>query len=201
MGVLAAYGNAPGRAEAAPERWPSPAGLALEPDGATLVAFAHPRCPCTRASLRELERLAAESANRLRGTVLFYRPASAPAGWERTDLWELAERIPGVRAATDVDGALARSFGAETSGHVVVYDAAGDLAFQGGVTAARGHEGGNRGRDAIRHLLRNGRALEAETPVFGCPLVAAPIEGARGDDAAAPPKTCAGELCIEEEDA
>ena len=167
---LLVYGNTPGRAGAAPARWPALAGLALVDAHPTLVMLAHPRCPCTRASLRELERLVAETNGGLRGYVLFTRPDGAPEGWERTDLWRTAEAIPGLCTAVDPDGAIARRLGAHTSGQVLVYDRTGELVFQGGLTAARGHEGASRGRDAIRRLVETGTPTEPETAVFGCPL-------------------------------
>jgi hypothetical protein len=70
----------------------------------------------------------------------------------------------------DPGGAIARRLGAHTSGQVLVYGRAGELVFQGGLTAARGHEGANRGRDAIRRLVETGAPTEPETAVFGCPL-------------------------------
>jgi hypothetical protein len=140
----------------------------------TLVMFAHPRCPCTRASLGELERLVAEVGGALRVHVLFHRPPDAEEGWERTDLWSRAERLPNARVAADAGGALARTFGAQTSGHVVVYDPSGRLAFSGGITMARAHEGYSRGRAAVVRLALEGTTSEPCTPVFGCALARPP---------------------------
>jgi hypothetical protein len=170
MAGLLVYSNAPGRAGTAPERWPSSGSLRLDPENPTLLMFAHPRCPCTRSSLHELDRLVAQVGERISSTVLFYRPAEAEEGWEHTDLWRLAEGIPGAIAMPDPDGEIAAAFGAETSGHVVVYDTSGRLVFSGGITAARAHEGDSRGRDSIRQLVSEGEALEPTAPVFGCPI-------------------------------
>jgi hypothetical protein len=58
----------------------------------------------------------------------------------------------------------------ETSGAVVLYDAAGKLAFRGGITAARGHEGDSFGRQRIMALLNGAHADRADAPIFGCAL-------------------------------
>jgi hypothetical protein len=184
LGGLLVYGNTPGAPAASPEAWPAdPAGAELETDHPTLIMFAHPRCPCTRSSLHELERLVAQVGGRIRGRILFQRPSDAEEGWERTELWRIAEAIPGFRAEVDPDGRAARAFGAETSGHVVVYDPDGRLIFSGGVTAARAHEGDNRGRDAIRHWATTGEVTESRTRVFGCALRDAGEDGEAAEDA------------------
>ena len=110
---------------------------------------------------------------RLDARILFYKPADAPPGWELTDSWRDAERIPGVRVAVDPDGAEAARFGVETSGHALLYDPAGQLLFSGGLTAARGHAGDNPGRSAVVALVMGGTPEVRRTSVFGCPLSAA----------------------------
>jgi hypothetical protein len=91
-------------------------------------------------------------------------------GWEKSDTWRKAAAIPGVAVAPDDDGVEARRFGATASGHTVVYDRAGHLLFQGGITSARGHEGGNVGRDRILSLVTRGSADRRDSPTFGCEL-------------------------------
>jgi hypothetical protein len=141
----------------------------------TLVILAHPRCPCTRASLEELAILLARSPRRVAVQIHFYRPQEAAAGWERTDLWRTAAAIPGVQVRCDVAGKQARRFGALTSGHSLLYDGEGRLRFSGGITGGRGHAGDNPGRESVLALLDgrwDARHAVATRPVFGCPLVA-----------------------------
>jgi hypothetical protein len=72
----------------------------------------------------------------------------------------------------DTNAKEAQRFGARTSGEVALYDDAGRLAFRGGITAARGHEGDSTGRDAILRWL-NHLPADKCSPTFGCPLLAA----------------------------
>ena len=169
--TLFKYANTPGSATAAPRRWPHPPDLALDAEHHTLLLFAHPRCPCTRATIAELDRVMAASAGRLAVTVLFYTDDAFGTGWERSQLWEHAARIPGVRVERDPGGALAASFAARTSGAVVVYSPDGRLRFCGGITASRGHEGDNAGSDAILSLANGRDPVTETTPVYGCGLV------------------------------
>ena len=80
-------------------------------------------------------------------------PSGAPDGWADSDIARDAAAIPGVLTFRDEDGDEARRFGAATSGHVMLYDAAGRLHFSGGITPARGHEGDSLGRDAVIDLI------------------------------------------------
>ncbi len=164
------HDTTPGRMAAAPSEWPAASALARVPDRATLVLFAHPRCPCTRAGLSELARLMARCPDRATVYVLFYKPGNRPADWEKTDSYYRAAAIPGVHALCDPDGIEARRFHAFTSGQALLYDANGRLAFNGGITATRGHEGDNAGLSALIALLTGQTPERTRTPVFGCAL-------------------------------
>jgi hypothetical protein len=104
--------------------------------------------------------------------VLFVKPQGFSDEWVQSDLWASAAAIPGVTPVMDDGGAEAGLFHAETSGQTVLYDAAGNLLFRGGITSARGHAGDNAGRTAIVSLLTSEESEERDTPVFGCPLFA-----------------------------
>ena len=174
MAWMMAFDATPGAPGDPPTRWPGEARLARAAAGYTLVMAAHPRCPCTRASLEELAIVMAESKGRLTAQVLFFAPEDAtsaagdPAWWD-TDLWRRAATIPAVTPVIDRGGRLRAIFGAETSGSVAVYDASGRLRFHGGVTSARGRTGPNDGRLSLISLIETGQAADM-TPVYGCPL-------------------------------
>lgn len=170
MAVVLAYASASGAPATAPPRFPAETAVPRPAARALLVLFLHPRCPCSRATVSELAVLMARERASLDAVVLVLRPAGVDPGWERTDLWTAAERIPGVRVLVDEEGREARRFGARTSGQVLVYDANGTLVFSGGITAARGHEGDNAGRDDIQSLVETGRASGSHTQVYGCRL-------------------------------
>ena len=85
--VLMRYKSTPGEAHRPPAQWPRESRLQrASGQRATLVLFAHPECPCTRASVTELARLV----------------AGARTGWPPVS-------SSFVRAAPPTDGTL-RSF-------------------------------------------------------------------------------------------
>jgi hypothetical protein len=171
--VLLNFENAPGHAGQTPPQWPSGTPITLDSGRSTLLMFVHPRCPCTRASIGELNRLLARGEDRIAARVLFLKPASLPDEWTQTDSWRQAAAIRGVSVLADLDGALARRFGAETSGYVVLFDTKGRLLFQGGITAGRGHSGDNPGASLILASLAGHGPNLKQTPVYGCSLVEA----------------------------
>lgn len=170
LALLWAHDNAPGRAAAPPSLWPPESRVQLATDRATLIMLAHPHCPCTRASIGELDRLMAQAQGRVTAYVLLVKPAGAYDDWEKTDLLPDAATIPGVSVVIDEGGVEAHRFHALTSGQTVLYDTEGRLLFSGGITGSRGHSGDNAGRSAIVSLLNTGEAERAEALVFGCPL-------------------------------
>jgi hypothetical protein len=169
--VVLNYQAASGPSGVSPQRWPSGTAVPLDQHRDTLLMFAHPRCPCTRASIEELNRLLARSHGAPAARVLFYRPGNFPRDWASGDLWRGAAAIPGVSVQEDLDGALARRFGAETSGYVLLYDHHGQLLFKGGITGSRGHAGDNAGEDAILALLNGQIGNVNQTQVYGCSLL------------------------------
>lgn len=177
--VMADYGNEPGESGLAPDVWPSSAasGIVPTPGKPTVVLFAHPLCPCTRATLVELESL----TNRLYGLfdlhVLFYEPGDTsgmPAVWAASDLKRMAAKLPGTQLHSDVDGELAEHFGAYTSGQVLLYGTDQRLRFAGGITPSRGHSGENPGRSTLISSIMNDTGIDplapVLNPVFGCSL-------------------------------
>lgn len=177
MAGLWAYKLTPGAAAEMRERWPADSRLAVGLDRPTLVMFAHPRCPCTRASLGELRAILSRFAGQMVTYVVFMQPRDSSADWSRTDTWATASSLAGVRVVTDIDGREAQLFGATTSGHVVLYDAERRLLFSGGITAARGHEGDSPQRARLAGLLERettGKSIDPHLggpgAVYGCPL-------------------------------
>ncbi|MFN7130842.1 MAG: RedB protein [Myxococcales bacterium] len=166
--ALADYKNTPGRAALAPEGWPQESALSREPGLPTLLVVAHPRCPCTRATLTELAKIMERARGRVTAHVLFVQHGEAdPTG---TELWEKASAIPGVRVSLDRGGVEAGRFDAATSGQTVLYAASGARLFKGGITGSRGHEGDNAGSQAVLAQLLGAAAAAPDTDVYGCSL-------------------------------
>jgi hypothetical protein len=168
------YESTPGEPASASAHWPSEATLTLDPARPTLVLFLHPRCPCSRATLDELEKLVARLPRRMAVRAVFYADDALGEGWELTALWQRAEDMPGVTLVADRLGAEARRFDAHASGQVFLYSRAGVLLFQGGITRGRGHAGDNPGAQAIAELIEGRAPATVSTPAFGCCLESAP---------------------------
>ena len=150
--------------------WPQESKIPRDQEQHTLVMFVHPLCPCSRASIAELERALTRCKLAFSAVVMFVRPGGMRNGWEKSDLWDAAAQVPGVHVAWDKDGAEASRFGAATSGLAVLYDAQGKLVFRGGLTSSRGHHGNSPGRLAVESLVLGHTTNRKDSRVFGCPL-------------------------------
>ncbi len=164
------YKTAPGPVSPSPARWPAESRLDRTEGRPALVMFVLPMCPCTRASLCQLNAVVPRFEGRVDAHVVFALPEGVVEEWRRGGSWDQAASIPGVRVHADPGEREARLFGAKTSGYVVLYDRGDRLSFSGGITASRGHEGDNPGADALAALLGGERAQLVSWPVFGCPL-------------------------------
>ncbi len=169
----AARDVAPGEVGVAPARWPATTRLPRRAGVATVVLALHPACPCSRASLDELEGVLARAAAPLTALVLVVRPAGLEAPAAEASALERARAIPGVVAVVDEGGVEARRLGARTSGHVLVFDGEGRLTYSGGITAGRGLRGDGPARQAVA------AALGSSTPTPPCPVYGCPLEGRR----------------------
>jgi hypothetical protein len=169
--VLLHYAQTPGLIATPPSDWPRNTSIARNQGRMTLLVFAHPQCPCSQATVGELASIMARSGRELDSYVLFYAPRSEDRAWIQGGLWQAASAIPGVHVVEDTDGKDVRRFGAATSGQTLLYDSTGRLAFNGGITAGRGHLGDNDGLDAVIALLQHKPIERHKFPVFGCSLL------------------------------
>jgi hypothetical protein len=170
--ILLDYDNRPASFHRSPDIWPKASSIPRAQQKPVLVLFAHPQCPCTRATLGELALLMTRLKGGITANVVFIRPKEMPENWEQTDLWRTASSIPGVKAISDPGGVETSRFHAQVSGQTMLYGAEGRLLFSGGITASRGHSGDNAGRSAIVALVAEGKSDRTSTPVFGCYLQA-----------------------------
>jgi hypothetical protein len=173
MRTLVLYESTPGTLADAGQSWPGGSTLPRKSGLPTLVVLAHPQCVCTRASLSELNVVMQRFHGRLTAYVLYVQPHDMPENWGKSDSWRTARNIPGVVVMVDRDGVEAKQFHGYTSGQTLVYDADGRLLYNGGLTAARGHEGDNSGRRAVIALLNGEARGPLVHSVFGCLLFSA----------------------------
>lgn len=168
----------PGRLGPPLTQWPAGSALTRMPGARTVVAFIHPRCACTRATVAQLIRAVAP----YQGVDVIVPVFMPPEGGDRA-VWEegpyvrtIRQGLPWARAVADRGGAEARRFGALTSGTVLFYDGAGRELFRGGITNKRGGAETNPGLQEFVQLLASSEASPTGRAgrVFGCPLV--PIE-------------------------
>src|SRR5690349_3700506 len=84
LAVALNYENTAGRTGETPRHWPAETSVALDSKRDTLLMFVHPQCPCTRASLEELNRLLARCQGQVITHVLFFKPGHSPGDWTST---------------------------------------------------------------------------------------------------------------------
>ena len=146
-------------------------------DRMMLLMFVHPRCPCSEASIAELSQLMDRCGSKVKTTVVIFQSSHESEEWNHSAIWSAAQHIPGVVTRSDLDGTLAKQAGANTSGQVFLYGTDGNLVFDGGITASRGHFGDNDGLDSVTRIILadgTGNPRRASAPVFGCAITSAP---------------------------
>lgn len=188
------YDFKPGRLGPRRTSWPTETDYSYStafvrhPGQTAILAFLHPRCVCTRATVKQLLKTAEAHP-----TAAVIVPVFVPVGPHDAAAWEESEyvktiqtELPAAQVLFDPGGIQAWRFGALTSGTVLVYDQAGHEVFRGGITDRRGGERDNPGLRRLALALAGEPLAEAAPPpVFGCPLVApnTPDEREEGTDA------------------
>lgn len=167
------YGQ--GASAPAPERLPADSQLALpfRDRTLTLVVAVHPDCPCTGATLEQLDRFLTKNPQSAQVLALFWveDSDSPPLALQRNPYWQRIGKMESATAAIDPQGARAAQFGALVSGAVAAYDQTGSLRFQGGLTSSRGHAGPSRGLNMLEAILRDEPTADTNNaPSFGCSL-------------------------------
>ncbi len=143
----------PGIREADPGRW-------------TLIMVVHPDCPCTKASLRNLEAILDATRLPIRAEIV----AAVPAAYDgpRKNL-AFARGIPKSELTVLDEVRAVKRYGARTSGHLFVYDPDRRLVYSGGLTPARGAEDAMSSIRWFKALAQQGEVASI-APTFGCSL-------------------------------
>ncbi len=164
------HGFDPGKKCDAPLNIP-PELTALSRNDKPLTVFiaVHPDCPCTGASLEQLDHLLARNPDSVE--VVGIVRANDPWQSKSSSYWKRLEAIPNAHPVADPEGKFAALLGTYVSGSTVAYGQRGNLLFQGGVTASRGHAGPSQALDDLESIARQLAPLElCSTPIFGCSL-------------------------------
>jgi len=135
------------------------------------IVFLHPHCPCSKSTINEIERMLSKPEyHNTQIMFIAFSSSQRSKEWNHSALVAKAELIPGTLLFSDTDGRLATAFGAQISGEVLAFSSSGNLAFHGGVTASRGHEGPNPGIESLGQVLVGQIPQRSELPVYGCIL-------------------------------
>jgi hypothetical protein len=141
-----------------------------------LYLILHPRCPCSSVSLDAFSQILLRTEGKVRASIFFVKPNSKlPQNWMQSDLWKKAQALKGVEVSIDDGGKIAKTFDAQTSGQVLLYDNDGKLRYAGGLNEARGQKASGLIEDKIVWLIENKFNLQSGTsartsPALGCPL-------------------------------
>lgn len=128
----------------------------------TLVVVLHSQCPCSLATVSNIQALPPAVLQSMRIQFVVSGPDARTSG-----VVENASLVPGATTESVTENEALRQFGAQTSGQSFLYDSAGQLVFSGGLTDSRGHEGPSLGIQAILDCVA-GRPCQPSLPVFGC---------------------------------
>jgi hypothetical protein len=145
--------------------------------------FLHPYCPCSAATISEIERMIARLPTEHQGQTteqnkenipriiaIMYHSSQESEDWYQSASWNHLQRIPGLQTFVDVDGMIARAMGVQVSGETLAFDAMGFTRFHGGLTASRGHEGTNPGIRSVEQILMGLEPERSTLPAWGCLL-------------------------------
>ena len=169
MAWLVVYSQTPGDTGTAALTWPGGDAVSRNGGKPTLVLALHPACNCSQATLEQLERLTASGPGAFDVVVLFAGYDGLPA--DADVIGPVLARHRNIRRIDDRGAAIARRFGALTSGHALLYDEDGRLRFSGGLTRGRGEAGDSVPLAYLRAWAAGTRPAGAATfSVFGCAL-------------------------------
>jgi hypothetical protein len=135
-----------------------------------IVMFAHPLCPCTRASLIKLGEVALQVKDQSQIRVVFVTRGLNPEDVTTSKTLALARQLKHVTTELDESGTEECLYQATVSGEVFAFDAQGERIFHGGLTSGRGHLGVASSQEYLEQLI-TGKATEPlDAAVYGCRL-------------------------------
>ena len=108
--LIVSHNFATGNVSSAPIEWPDGINLESDANHPTLLVFIHPQCPCSSATIGELERLLADVNQQVKCTILMVCPSDHVDQWMKSKNTERSKSIEGVQIVVDVDGTTAAKF-------------------------------------------------------------------------------------------
>lgn len=139
-------------------------------DAPVLLFFYHPKCPCTAATVRVLERLLPRTNTAPEITAIAYCPEDESDEWIQSRTTQTLSDLENTRVVIDRGGVLSARFGAMVSGHILLYGSDNRLTFSGGITPYRGHEGDSPGSLDLLHRINSPHRDCKNWAVFGCSI-------------------------------
>ena len=170
--TLFLYEFTPGLAGDPPESWPQNPLISLTPVGKTVIVFAHPQCPCTKATFAELADALQQATVPCQVYLVWLEQPLATSQVNDLVGPDLRQHIPESHHHWDAYHQALQIFQVRTSGHVLVFNESGDREFSGGITGGRGRLGVNSGKTALLSSLTNQSVGRTESQIYGCPLTA-----------------------------
>jgi hypothetical protein len=151
-------------------QWPCGARPVPAEADTRIIVFAHPYCPCTRATLDQLD----QSLTRFPHNT-FVRVVFTTAGLHGRDIAEsglvaFARRMPRVDVYLDETAEETLRFQARVSGEVLAFDRSGNCQFHGGLTSGRGHRGESTGQRQLERVAVGDSTAPFIGPVYCCVL-------------------------------
>ena len=132
--------------------------------------FAHPYCPCSRASLEHFAESLTRFPEGVQSEVIFVTAGLEESEVATSPLVLRAQELARAKVRFDATGEEAERFGVSVSGEVLAFDSGGRLVFRGGITPGRGHQGTSTGQAELENIVNGRSPGPCATPVFGCHL-------------------------------
>src|SRR5690606_33073432 len=114
------YSNTAGEVAPSQGAWPLETQLVRTGDRPAAILFAHPKCPCTQATIQEFQRLEARFPGAFETLAVFTLPASDAEDWKSSRLIQQARNLRSARLIFDQGGEEAARFQAHVSGQVLL---------------------------------------------------------------------------------
>jgi len=143
--------------------------LPLKHQLASLVVLIHPKCSCSTATLKEVERLKIGLKDKLDVKLVFISYGDKSKNWYQGPVWDLAVSMKkNVSIVLDNDGQILKTLGTKTSGTAYLVGPDLKVVFQGGLTPIRGHEGATSGQAFIASWVKGNTKSSLIQKIFGC---------------------------------